>query len=220
MNLILPEPWKPYLQSETQKPYFKDLERALRLAYKKRLIYPQKENVFQAFSLTPLNKIKVVILGQDPYHGEGQAHGLSFSVPEKVPIPPSLRNIYKEIISDTGRLQPGSANLEYLATQGVFLLNSTLTVEASEAGSHQGWGWEIFTDEIIKVISTEQEHVVFLLWGKYAQNKESLIDESKHLILKAAHPSPLSAHRGFIGCKHFSQTNTYLKNYSIKEIEW
>jgi uracil-DNA glycosylase len=131
-----------------------------------------------------------------------------------------LRNIYKEIISDTDRPPSGSGNLEYLATQGVFLLNSTLTVEASEAGSHQGWGWETFTDEVIKVISTEQEHVVFLLWGKYAQNKEPLIDESKHLILKAAHPSPLSAHRGFIGCKHFSQTNTYLKNYSIKEIEW
>jgi uracil-DNA glycosylase len=220
MKLILPSDWNTYLKTELKKPYFLDLARALKLAYKKRIVYPAQENIFNAFALTPLSKVKVVILGQDPYHGEGQSHGLSFSVPEGIKIPPSLRNIYKEITAETGEEQPDSGNLERWAKQGVFLLNSTLTVEANEAGSHQGWGWETFTDEVIKVISQKQEHVVFLLWGKFAQDKAKLIDESKHLILKTTHPSPLSAYRGFLGCRHFSKTNEYLKKHSIKEIEW
>ena len=162
----------------------------------------------------------MVILGQDPYHGPGQAMGLAFSVPGGVTIPPSLRNVYKEIESDIGTPPPQSGNLEHWAQQGVLLLNSTLTVEAEKAGSHQGRGWEQFTDAVIETVSDEREHVVFLLWGAYAGAKTSLIDESKHLILTAPHPSPLSASKGFLGCKHFSKTNEYLKNHSITEIEW
>lgn len=220
MKLILPQTWKPYLLHEIKKPYFVDLERALAIAYKKRVVYPALKNIFSTFSHTALSEVKVVILGQDPYHGSEQAHGLSFSVPDGIAIPPSLKNIYTELVADVEIPLPQSGNLESWAKQGVFLLNSTLTVEAGEAGSHQGWGWEEFTDEVIRVISQERNHVVFLLWGKYAQSKESLIDTTKHLILKTTHPSPLSAYRGFIGCKHFSQTNTYLKNHSIKEIKW
>jgi uracil-DNA glycosylase len=220
MKLILPNTWKTYLGAEITKPYFKDLTRALKLAYKNRVVYPTQENVFNAFALTSLSEVKVVILGQDPYHGENQAHGLSFSVQDDIKIPPSLRNMYTEITTDVGMEPSHSGNLERWAKQGVFLLNSTLTVEAGAAGFHQGWGWETFTDEVIKVISQEQEHVVFLLWGKFAQDKAKLIDESKHLILKTTHPSPLSAYRGFLGCKHFSKTNEYLKNHSIKEIKW
>jgi len=220
MKLILPPDWRPYLQAEVSQSYFKDLSRALTLAYKNRLVYPSQENIFNAFTLTSLQNIKVVILGQDPYHGEGQAHGLSFSVPDGVKIPPSLRNIYKELAADTGVDIPDSGNLEHWATQGVFLLNSTLTVEDGQAGFHQGWGWETFTDEVIRMISKEQPHVVFLLWGKFAQDKENLIDDEKHLILKASHPSPLSAHRGFFGCKHFSQANEYLTQNNIEPILW
>jgi len=183
-------------------------------------VYPTPENVFNAFKLTPLGNIKVVILGQDPYHGEDQAHGLSFSVLNGTKVPPSLRNIYKELAADIDVGIPTSGNLEQWAAQGVFLLNSTLTVEDGQAGFHQGWGWEIFTDEVIRVISQEQPHVVFLLWGKFAQEKANLIDDSKHLLLKAPHPSPLSAHRGFFGCKHFSQANEYLRKNNIEPIRW
>jgi len=220
MKLILPSNWRSYLHEEVSKPSFKDLVRALTLAYKNRIVYPTPENVFNAFKLTPLGNIKVVILGQDPYHGEDQAHGLSFSVLNGTKVPPSLRNIYKELAADIDVGIPTSGNLEQWAAQGVFLLNSTLTVEDGQAGFHQGWGWEIFTDEVIRVISQEQPHVVFLLWGKFAQEKANLIDDSKHLLLKAPHPSPLSAHRGFFGCKHFSQANEYLRKNNIEPIRW
>jgi uracil-DNA glycosylase len=220
MKLTPPLTWQPYLSREVAKPYFTDLTQALTLAYKNRTVYPSKENLFNAFELTPLKKVKVVILGQDPYHGEGQAHGLSFSVQSGVKIPPSLRNIYTELSADTGKSIPSSGNLEHWAKQGVFLLNSTLTVEDGQAGFHQGWGWERFTDEVIGVISQKQKHVVFLLWGKFAHDKSGLIDESKHLILKAPHPSPLSAHRGFFGCRHFSQTNEYLQQKNVEPICW
>ena len=220
MKFTLPTSWQKHLSGETEKPYFTDLQRALTLAYKNRTVYPFEENIFNAFKLTTLENIKVVILGQDPYHGEGQAHGLSFSVLDEIKVPPSLRNIYKELATNTGVDIPASGNLEHWARQGVFLLNSTLTVEDGQAGFHQGWGWETFTDEVIRVISQAQPHVVFLLWGKFAQDKACLIDDSKHLLLKAPHPSPLSAHRGFIGCKHFSQTNEYLSQYNIEPIHW
>lgn len=219
-KIIPPAGWLSQLSKTTSEQYFEDLTRALTLAYQKRTVYPPAENIFKAFSLTPLSEVKVVILGQDPYHGEGQAHGLSFSVPKGVKIPPSLRNIYKEIATDIGADIPENGNLERWATQGVFLLNSTLTVEAGAAGFHQGWGWETFTDEVIRVISREQSHVVFLLWGKFAQDKASLIDETKHLILKTTHPSPLSAYRGFLGCKHFSQANEYLQQHNQVPIKW
>jgi uracil-DNA glycosylase len=220
MQLILPSDWHTHLENELNKPYMLDLETALSHAYSTREIYPAKEQIFSAFEMTPLKKVKVVILGQDPYHGENQAHGLSFSVQDEVKIPPSLRNIYKEISSDIGPLSRDSGNLTEWAKQGVFLLNSTLTVEAGAAGSHHGWGWETFTDEVIRVISREQKHVVFLLWGKFAQDKTNLIDESKHLILKTTHPSPLSAYRGFIGCKHFSAANASLQSHDMRPIQW
>lgn len=220
MKLILPPDWDTLLQSETEKTYFKDLEKSLKTAYKKRTVYPEQENIFNAFALTPLKNIKVVILGQDPYHGPGQAHGLSFSVHGSTKMPPSLKNIYKELESDLDKTVPESGNLAHLAYQGVFLLNTTLTVEDGEAGSHLGWGWETFTDQVIKLISDEQKHVVFLLWGKYAQSKKKLIDTKKHLILETTHPSPLSAHRGFLGSKHFSKANTYLKEHGLSPIEW
>lgn len=220
MQLTLPKNWQKYLDEETKKTYFMDLQRALLIAFGNRSIYPAPENVFKAFALTPLADIKVVILGQDPYHGEGQAQGLSFSVPEDVKIPPSLKNINKEIHTDMEAEPPPSGDLTPWATQGVFLLNSTLTVEAGQAGSHQGWGWEFFTDEVIRVISREQPHVVFLLWGKFAQDKATLIDGTKHLVLRAPHPSPLSAYRGFFGCQHFSQTNEFLIKQQLKPITW
>jgi len=203
-----------------KKPYFKDLEKALATAYKKRTVYPEQENIFKAFELTPLTDVKVVILGQDPYHGAGQAHGLSFSVQGGAKIPPSLRNIYKEMNSDLGKDMPESGNLSHLAYQGVLLLNSTLTVEDGDAGIHQGWGWETFTDRVIEIISEQQENVVFMLWGKYAQSKKKLIDTDKHLILETTHPSPLSAHRGFLGSKQFSKANSYLKKNNKSEIDW
>ncbi len=182
-------------------------------------VYPPPKFVFHAFELCPFEKVEVVILGQDPYHGPGQAHGLSFSVPEKVRIPPSLQNIYKEIMSDVGGTIPISGNLEHWARQGVLLLNATLTVRAHQAGSHQHKGWEEFTDAVIRTISEKKEHVVFILWGRYAREKKRLIDSSKHLILESAHPSPFSA-TAFFGNKHFSKTNEYLKKWGKKEIGW
>ena len=198
--------------------YFKSLQSFLTEERKIATVYPPENNVFQAFELTPFDELKVVILGQDPYHGENQAHGLCFSVPEGVPQPPSLVNIFKEIQTDINIQRPQSGNLERWAKQGVFLLNTTLTVQAGKPLSHKNKGWEIFTDEVIKQISREKTGVIFLLWGKHAQSKESLIDSGKHYILKAAHPSPLSAYNGFFGCKHFSKTNLILLESGKKEI--
>ncbi len=213
--------WKNFLKEEFNSAYFKELKDFL-LAEKqaKQQIYPPGPKIFNAFDTTPLDSLKVVILGQDPYHGQGQAHGLSFSVPAGTSIPPSLRNIFKELKSDLGLTIPEAGNLEKWAKQGVLLLNATLTVRANEAGSHQNRGWEKFTDAAIQKISEEKEGIVFLLWGKYAQAKEPLIDSNKHLILRAAHPSPFSADRGFFGCKHFSKTNQYLIKRGLTEIDW
>jgi uracil-DNA glycosylase len=220
MNTPTDPSWRNVLAEVFEKPYFKELSRAVDTAYLSQSIFPAPEHIFNAFTLCPFTLVKVVILGQDPYHGSGQAHGLSFSVPNGIKIPPSLRNIYKEIQTDIGTVVPESGNLERWARQGVLLLNATLTVEQSQPGSHQGLGWETFTDAVIKTISDQKEHVVFLLWGKYAQAKLSLIDETKHLVLQAPHPSPFSAHSGFFGCKHFSKANAYLKEHGRGEIVW
>lgn len=220
MKINVDPKWKNVLEKEMQKDYFNDLMKLVNIAYESKTVFPTKNKIFAAFEHCPFDEVKVVILGQDPYHGTGQAHGLAFSVPDEEKIPPSLRNIYKEIQVDIGKEMPKSGNLERWAKQGVLLLNATLTVEENQAGFHQGWGWETFTDEVIRIISEKKEHIVFLLWGKYAQNKAKLIDKSKHLVLKTSHPSPLSAHRGFLGCNHFSKTNRYLKEHSISEIEW
>ena len=220
MHTKIETSWQKALKEELSKPYFKDLTKKIEEAYLKENIYPQFKNIFNTFKFCPISQVKVVILGQDPYHGANQAHGLSFSVPNDVKIPPSLKNIYKELNHDLGKPIPNSGNLEHWAKQGVLLLNATLTVQAGKAGSHQNLGWEIFTDQVIKTISNKKEHVVFLLWGRYAQAKASLINKEKHLILTAPHPSPLSAHNGWFGSKHFSQTNKYLKEHNQKPIEW
>lgn len=212
--------WKAQLAGEFEKTYFKDLTKRVREAYLNGTVYPPPRLVFNAFEHCPFEKVKVVILGQDPYINKGEAQGLSFSVPNDVRMPPSLQNIFKEIHDDIGTSIPKDGNLERWADQGVLLLNATLTVEAKRSNSHQGWGWEQFTDAVIKKISDEKEHVVFLLWGSYAKSKSNLIDWEKHLILEAAHPSPLAAHKGFFGCKHFSQTNEYLKEHDIEPINW
>ncbi|MDR1197026.1 MAG: uracil-DNA glycosylase [Candidatus Nomurabacteria bacterium] len=213
------ESWKKYLQAEFAKPYFTELSDFLKKAYVGHTIYPPKGQVFSAFK-TPLDDIKVVIIGQDPYHGPRQAHGLAFSVQPEVDIPPSLKNIFKEINSDTGQPIPDNGNLQRWANQGVLLLNNTLTVEAHRAGSHRGHGWEQFTDTMIRLLSDQRDNLVFLLWGRDARNKKSLINDSKHLVLEAAHPSPLSAHNGFFGCKHFSKANVYLTMNGKPPIEW
>lgn len=220
MDVRIEPTWKAALGEEFEKPYFADLSKAVREAYLSRVIFPAPQHVFNAFTLCPFNQVRVVILGQDPYHGEGQAHGLSFSVPNGVKTPPSLQNIYKEIKTDLGIAVPESGNLERWAKQGVLLLNATLTVEQRQPGSHQGLGWETFTDAVIKTISDQKEHVVFLLWGNFARSKVKLIDRKKHLVLEAPHPSPFSAHSGFFGCKHFSQTNDYLEQHSFPKINW
>jgi uracil-DNA glycosylase len=220
MDVKIETSWKEALKDEFASPYFEELSKTIREAYLQGPVYPPPKQVFNAFELCPFDKVKVVILGQDPYHGKGQAHGLCFSVPEGIRQPPSLQNIYKEIRDDLGKEIPESGNLERWAHQGVLLLNATLTVLPSQAGSHQGLGWERFTDAVIKVISERKEHAVFLLWGRYAQEKGSHIDESKHLVLKAAHPSPFSAYNGFFGCKHFSKTNEYLKEHGVGQIDW
>ncbi|MGY6522965.1 MAG: uracil-DNA glycosylase [Mongoliitalea sp.] len=220
MDVKIENSWKKKLAEEFQKPYFKDLTAFVKQEYLSQTIYPKGKEIFQAFDSCPWDEVKVVILGQDPYHGPGQAHGLSFSVREGVPFPPSLLNIFKEINKDLGKSIPAHGNLDRWAQQGVLLLNATLTVRANQAGSHQGKGWEEFTDAVIKQIALQKEHVVFMLWGAYAQKKGSFIDQDKHCILKAPHPSPLSAHRGFLGCSHFSQANAYLSSKGIKEIEW
>jgi len=220
MDLLNDKKWKATLFTEFQKPYFIKLMEFVLDEYKNKTIYPVKENIFAAFNKSSLDNTKVVILGQDPYHGPGQAHGLSFSVPDGIPFPPSLRNIFKEIQRDFDQPIPTSGNLEKWAEQGVLLLNATLTVRAGEAGSHQKKGWELFTDEIIRLISDQKENVVFILWGSFAQKKSKLIDDEKHLILSGPHPSPLSAYRGFLGCGHFSKANEYLESHGLIPIKW
>ena len=212
--------WKSRLEAEFEKPYFQSLIDFVKNEYHAQTVYPPGKQIFHAFDACDFDSIRVVIIGQDPYHGPGQANGLSFSVRDGVRVPPSLVNIFKEIHNDLGKPIPLSGNLEKWAKQGVLLLNATLTVRASSPGSHQNKGWEIFTDAVISKISTEKENVVFLLWGAYAQKKGEVIDRSKHCVLMSAHPSPFSADRGFFGCKHFSKTNEYLKSKGLKEIDW
>ena len=212
--------WKNQLQDEFQKQYFTELTSFVRDQYRMKVVYPSGKDIFKAFDACPFDEVRVVIIGQDPYHGIGQAHGLCFSVNDGITQPPSLKNIFKEIESDLGKPAPKSGNLERWANQGVLLLNATLTVEANAAGSHQKRGWEIFTDAVIKKISDEKENVVFILWGAYAQKKGQIIDTKKHHVLQSAHPSPFSAYNGFLGNKHFSKTNAYLKSVGKKEIDW
>lgn len=214
------ESWKNILREEFQKPYFEALKSFLVEEKKSHTIYPIGANIFAAFNNTPFESVEVVILGQDPYHGAGQAHGLSFSVQDGVQHPPSLQNIFKELRDDLGYAIPKEGNLSAWAKQGVFLLNTVLTVRASEANSHRGQGWEIFTDTVIKLLSAQKEHLVFILWGAPAGAKASLIDSQKHLILRAPHPSPLSSYRGFFGSKPFSKSNEYLTCNGKKPIDW
>lgn len=214
------ESWKTKLQAEFTKEYYKKLITFVRHEDNNQMIYPPKKERFNAYNLTPFSAVKVVILGQDPYHGEGQAHGLAFSVHGQKKLPPSLMNIYKELVDDMGCEMPTSGDLSSWTDQGVFLLNAVLTVRAASAGSHQKQGWEEFTDATIRLLSDEKEHLVFVLWGKPAQQKEKLIDTSKHLVLKAPHPSPLSSYRGFFGSKPFSKSNAYLVENNIKPIDW
>lgn len=220
MDVKIEQTWKEVLQPEFDKPYFLELTKFVRSEYGAGTVYPPASLIFNAFNLCPFNKVKVVILGQDPYHEPGQAHGLCFSVNDGVPFPPSLRNIFAEIQSDTGTPVPQSGNLTRWANQGVLLLNATLTVRQHQAGSHQRRGWEEFTDAVISIISREKENVVFILWGSYAQSKRQLIDASRHYVLSSAHPSPLSAYRGFFGNHHFSLTNDYLAKTGKEAIVW
>lgn len=221
MDIRIDESWRKELVGEFDMPYFTELTRTVREAYRAGTpIYPTPKHVFNAFELCPFDTVKVVILGQDPYHGAGQAHGLCFSVQDGVKVPPSLQNIYKELHDDLGVPVRTTGDLSSWAKQGVLLLNATLTVEARKAGSHQGLGWEQFTDAVIQKLSDKKEHLVFLLWGKYAQDKGAIIDTTKHLVLTAPHPSPFSAYTGFFGCKHFSKTNEYLETHGEKPIDW
>ncbi len=219
VNPTIHASWKPVLESEFQADYFRKLKAFLLEEKKQHIIYPPGSKIFSAFNYTPFDHIKVVILGQDPYHGQGQANGLCFSVNDGIRFPPSLINIFKELKNDIGCEIPLSGNLENWAKQGVFLLNATLTVRQNSAGSHQNQGWEKFTDAVIKIISEQKKNIVFLLWGNYARAKKELIDSTKHLILEAAHPSPL-ARGAFFGCKHFSKTNLFLKERGIESINW
>lgn len=220
MQVRINKDWQTLLQAEFDKPYFADLVSFVHSEYATHRIYPPGKLIFNAFDACPPGKLKVVILGQDPYHGDGQAHGLCFSVNDGVPLPPSLVNIYKEISDEYGKPAPASGNLLRWANQGVLLLNATLTVRANIAGSHQGRGWETFTDAVIKSISDNKENVVFLLWGAYAGRKAELIDTAKHCVLKSAHPSPLSAYRGFFGNGHFRKANDYLVSTGQTPIDW
>lgn len=220
MDVKIAISWKSQLAEEFQKPYFEQLTGFVKSEYQSHVVYPPGKEIFRAFEECDFSNVKVVILGQDPYHGPGQANGLCFSVHDGVRVPPSLVNIFKEIKADLGKPIPTSGELERWAEQGVLLLNATLTVRAGSPGSHQNKGWETFTDAVIKKISDEKQHVVFLLWGAYAQKKGEIIDRNKHLVLMSAHPSPFSADRGFFGCKHFSKANAYLKSKGLKEIEW
>ncbi len=220
-QIDLPSSWKKAVGDEFSKPYMRDIKFFLVDESRKgKTIFPSGREIFSAFKLTPLEQVKIVIIGQDPYHGMGQAHGLCFSVKPDIKIPPSLQNIYKEMQSDLCITQPSHGFLEHWARQGVLLLNAVLTVEMSKAGSHQKIGWQEFTDSAIAAVNERREHVVFLLWGSYAQKKEAMIDQSKHLVLKAPHPSPLSAHRGFFGCRHFSKANEYLIRNGEEPVDW
>ncbi|GHT35590.1 uracil-DNA glycosylase 2 [Bacteroidia bacterium] len=220
MEVKIEESWKSRLQNEFDQPYFAELVNFVKQEYATTTVFPPAKLIFNAFDQCPFDKVKVVILGQDPYHGIGQAHGLCFSVNDGVRFPPSLVNIFKEISDDLAAPTPTSGNLERWAQQGVLLLNATLTVRAHLAGSHQGKGWETFTDAAIRILAEERENIVFLLWGSYAQRKGMVIDPAKHKILKAVHPSPLSAYAGFFGCKHFSLANEYLVEKGLQSIEW
>lgn len=221
MDVKIEPRWKELLKDEFSKPYFQQIVLHLKTERTQgKTIYPPGPFIFNAFDTTPIDKVKVVILGQDPYHGPGQAHGLCFSVQKGIAPPPSLVNIFKELNDDIGITIPNHGNLTQWAQQGVFLLNASLTVRAGEPMSHAKIGWATFTDTVIKKISEQKQHVVFLLWGKFAQDKKVLIDETKHLVLKAAHPSPLSAHNGFMGCKHFSKANAWLMSKGIDPVDW
>ena len=220
MDVVLEPSWKNALAPFFQSEIFSELTKFVRKEYQTHQIFPPGKQIFSAFWHCPLPSVKVVILGQDPYHGEGQANGLSFSVAPGIPFPPSLLNIFKELKTDLGVPLPPDGDLTRWAAQGVFLLNATLTVRANEAGSHQNQGWEHFMDEVIQTLSREREKLVFVLWGAFAHKKEALIDSNKHFILKAPHPSPLAAHRGFWGCKHFSQANDYLASTGQTPISW
>jgi uracil-DNA glycosylase len=212
--------WKKVLALEFSTPYWTTLSDFVRREYVSAAVYPPPKLVFNAFDRCPFDAVRVVILGQDPYHGAGQAHGLCFSVPDGIRIPPSLPNVYKEILADVGVPPRESGNLECWAQQGVLLLNATLTVRAGSPGSHQGKGWEQFTDAVIRALSEQREHLVFMLWGNYAKAKGAHIDRTKHLVLEAAHPSPYSAHSGFFGCKHFSKANAYLVAHGMEPVVW
>lgn len=220
MNVKIEESWKEQLKDEFDKEYFVKLTEFVRYEYRTKQIFPPARLIFNAFEHTPFDKVKVIILGQDPYHNDGQAHGLSFSVPDSIPAPPSLVNIFKEINKDMGTKIPKSGNLTRWANQGVLLLNATLTVQAHMAGSHQRKGWETFTDAAIHSLAEKKENLVFILWGAYAQKKAAFIDTNKHLVLKSVHPSPLSAHNGFFGNNHFSKTNAFLESKGIEPIQW
>lgn len=220
MDVRIEDSWKARLQDEFDKPYFAALTQFVRNEYAAGSVYPPGREMFAAFDACPFDDVRVVILGQDPYHEPGQAHGLCFSVNDGVQFPPSLVNIFKEIESDLGRPMPSSGNLMRWAKQGVLLLNATLTVRAHQAGSHQNKGWEAFTDAVIHRLATERNHIVFILWGSYAQRKGSFIDRNRHCVLQSPHPSPLSAYRGFFGNKHFSRANAYLIENGYKPIDW
>jgi uracil-DNA glycosylase len=221
MDVKIDASWKEVLHQEFSKPYFLQLVNFIRMERAAgKTIYPPGQLIFNAFNTTPFNRVKVVILGQDPYHGPGQAHGLSFSVPKGIIPPPSLNNIFKELQADIGLPPPNHGNLTHWAEQGVLLLNASLTVRANEPMSHSNIGWAVFTDTVITKISALRKQVVFILWGKFAQEKQALVDETRHHLLKAAHPSPFSADKGFFGCRHFSKTNTYLVSQGIDPIDW
>ena len=220
MNVQIEESWKTHLEPEFEKDYFRTLTEFVRSEYSQYQIFPPGKLIFNAFNLCPFDKVKVVIIGQDPYHGPGQAHGLCFSVNDGVAFPPSLVNIFKEINNDLGKPVPTSGNLERWAEQGVLLLNATLTVRAHQAGSHQNKGWETFTDAVVRAIAERKTGIVYMLWGSYAQRKGAIADPQRNLILKAVHPSPLSVYRGFFGCRHFSRANEYLRSVGKEPIVW
>ena len=219
-NVKIASDWKAELSEEFEKPYFEKLVSFVKTEYKKETVYPEGRNIFRAFDLTPFKHVKVVILGQDPYHGPGQANGLCFSVNKGVNYPPSLRNIFKELQNDLQKPIPDHGDLSHWAKQGVLLLNATLTVQAQKAGSHQSKGWEEFTDSVIHTLSDKRSNIVYMLWGSYAQKKASFVDEKINLVLKSPHPSPLSAHRGFFGNRHFSRANNYLVQNDLEPVNW
>ncbi len=219
--MMISNDWLPAVQEEFKKPYYRKLYEFVKEEYSRTVVYPPADDIFNALHLTPLSEVKVLILGQDPYHNEHQAHGLSFSVlPDQKELPPSLQNIYKELHDDLGCTIPTHGYLEKWAKQGVLLLNTVLTVRAHQANSHQGKGWEQFTDAIISAVNAQDRPVVYMLWGRPAQSKIPMLTNPKHLILKASHPSPLSAYRGFFGCKHFSQANAFLEKHGVKGVDW